>query len=182
MNGLIRITCFLCVLTALPVLGKKESAGEFDIHKVQQAIAENQKKAPTQPSASDPAVQKNQPEPESVAAIISRIVAYLALIILVVLVIFWFVKRSGAVTGSKGGGGVMDVLETLPVGQGRMIVLVRVMDNVLILAQTQQNITMLDKIEGQKAVEMIASTKDGTSIVQFKDVFNNFVNKMKKPS
>ena len=38
----------------------------------------------------------------------------------------------------------------------------------------------LDKIEGNKAVELIASTKGGTSIVQFKDMFNNFMGKIKK--
>lgn len=166
----------------MPVSAADEKVGDFDIRKVHQAIAENQKKPPQKSGANQMNVQQQEQKPESIAAVISRIAAYLSLIILVVLGIFWFVKRTGAASSAKSGGGAMDVLEILPIGQGRTIALVRVMDHVLILAQTQQNITMLDKIEGQKAVEVIASTKDGTSIVQFKDMFNNFVNKMKRSS
>jgi flagellar biogenesis protein FliO len=74
----------------------------------------------------------------------------------------------------------MDILETLPLGQNRSLVMVRVMDSILLLSQTPQTIVLLEKIEGAKAIELISLTKGGTSIVQFKDFFNTFIGKMKK--
>lgn len=74
----------------------------------------------------------------------------------------------------------MDVLEILPFGQNRTITMVRVMDAVYLLGQTPQSIVLLEKIEGQKAIDLIASSKGGSSIVQFKDAFNSFLSKMKK--
>jgi flagellar biogenesis protein FliO len=76
----------------------------------------------------------------------------------------------------------MDTLEVLPLGPNRAIMLVRVMDRVYLLAQTQNSISVLDKVEGDKAVELIASSKGVVSISQFKDVFNSFMGKMKKNS
>jgi hypothetical protein len=49
-----------------------------------------------------------------------------------------------------------------------------------LLSQTQSRIDVLDKVEGEKAVELIASSKGVVSISQFKDVFNSFMGKMKK--
>jgi flagellar biogenesis protein FliO len=56
------------------------------------------------------------------------------------------------------------------------------MDSVLILGQTPQSITLLEKIEGQKAIEAIASVKGQGTIVPFKDMVNSFLGKMKKPA
>ena len=75
----------------------------------------------------------------------------------------------------------MDILEALPLGQNRNVLLVRVTDKVYLLAQTQNQITVLDTITGEKALELISSSKGVVSIMQFKDVFNNFMGKMKKP-
>jgi flagellar biosynthetic protein FliO len=119
---------------------------------------------------------------DSLGTIILRISAYLALIVLVIVLFVWLMRKTGMVGSSRIGGGTMDMLEALPIGQGRTIALVRVLDTVLVLAQSGQQITLLDKIEGQKALEVIASTKGGTSIVQFKEVFNSFFGKMKKSS
>jgi flagellar biogenesis protein FliO len=91
------------------------------------------------------------------------------------------IKRLGLAGGSKIGGGSMDVLEALPVGQNRTIMLVRVRDIVYVLAQTQHQITLLDKVEGDRALEVISSSKGTVSISQFKDVFNDFMGRIKKP-
>jgi hypothetical protein len=40
---------------------------------------------------------------------------------------------------------------------------------------------LLEKIEGQRAIDLIASSKGGSSITQFRDAFNNFIGKIKKP-
>jgi flagellar biogenesis protein FliO len=93
----------------------------------------------------------------------------------------WIVKKVGIAGASRLGTGSMDVLEVLPFGQNRAAVLIRVLDAVYLLGQTPGSIVLLEKIEGQKAIDLIASTKGGTSIVQFKDAFNNFIGKIKKP-
>jgi hypothetical protein len=55
------------------------------------------------------------------------------------------------------------------------------MDTVYLLGQTPTSIVLLEKIEGQKAIDLIASSKGGGgSVMQFKDVFNNFMGKNKK--
>jgi len=75
----------------------------------------------------------------------------------------------------------MDILEALPLGQNKSVLLVRVTDRVYLLAQTQNQIAVLETITGEKAIELISSSKGVVSIMQFKDVFNNFMGKMKKP-
>jgi flagellar biogenesis protein FliO len=74
----------------------------------------------------------------------------------------------------------MDIIETLVTGQGRSIMLVRVTDSVLVVAQTSQNTTLLDKLEGQKALDVITSSRGGANVTQFKDLFGNFLGKIKK--
>jgi flagellar biosynthetic protein FliO len=101
----------------------------------------------------------------------------------VIFAIAWFVRKTGFGNSSKiGGGGSMDILEVLQFGQNRNAILVRVMDTVYLLGQTPTSIVLLEKIEGQKAIDLIASSKGGGAVMQFKDVFNNFMGKMKKPS
>jgi flagellar biogenesis protein FliO len=75
----------------------------------------------------------------------------------------------------------MDILEALPLGQNRNVMLVRVADRVYLLAQTANQISVLDTLTGEKALELISSSKGIVSISQFKDVFNTFMGKMKKP-
>jgi flagellar biosynthetic protein FliO len=112
--------------------------------------------------------------------VILRIAGFLVLIIGLIFGVLWFIRKTGILSPARGAGGAMDVLEVLPLGQNRSIALVRVMDKVLVVTQTQQQISLLDKIEGDKALELVASTKGGTTILKFKDVFNSFFDKMKK--
>ena len=155
----------------------KQDVGGFDINKVREAVEED-RMSPAGDSENVGASQL-RPEPESFGVIIARIVGYLALIIILIVVVFWVLRRTGMIGASRIGGGSMDVLEALALGQGRHVMLVRVTDSVLVLGQTAQQITLLEKVEGEKALELIASTKGGTSIVQFKDMFNSFMGKKK---
>jgi flagellar biogenesis protein FliO len=75
----------------------------------------------------------------------------------------------------------MDIIETLPIGQNRMLLMVRILDEIYLISQTASSITMLDKIGGQKAMDIISSSKGGGTIMHFKDAFNSFMGKMKKP-
>ena len=115
--------------------------------------------------------------------VVLRIIGYLAIIIALIFVVAWFIRKTGLAGSSKvGGGGSMDVLEVVSFGQNRNAMLVRVMDCVYLLGQTSGSIVLLDKIEGQDAIDIIATSKEGTSIVQFKDAFNSFMGKIKKSS
>jgi len=151
--------------------------GKFDINKVRSYSGQYDSLGNYSP------VQNGQAKvSDSYPAIIIRITLYLALIIAVIFVVAWIVRKVGITGTSKiGGGGSMDILEVLPLGQNRNAVLIRVQDTVYLLGQTPNNIILLEKIEGQKAIDLIASSKGGSSIMQFKDAFNNFIGKIKKP-
>jgi flagellar biogenesis protein FliO len=76
----------------------------------------------------------------------------------------------------------MDLLEVLPLAQNRNISMVRIQDSVYILGVQQSSMILIEKIEGQKAIELISSSKGGSSVMQFKDALNTFVGKFKKTS
>lgn len=148
--------------------------GDFDINKVREAVF-------TQSDSTVTDSLQFHKEAESYAAVIFRVMLYLGIVIGVIFTVAWIVKKSGLTGSSKiGGGGAMDVLEILPFGQNRNVVLVRVMDMVYLIGQTPGSMVLIEKIEGQKAIDMIASSKGGSSIMQFKDAFNSFMGKMKK--
>ena len=166
----------------------KEGIGNFDIEKVRRAVIDPNGPAAVDTdrasaaSASAPQTTATKTEKVNLGWLIVRLCFYFALIIGAILFVTWGIKRLGLAGRSKIRGGSMDVLEALPLGQNRNVLLVRVTDKVYLLAQTQNQITVLDTITGEKALELISSSKGVVSIMQFKDVFNNFLGKMKKPS
>ena len=166
----------------------KEGIGNFDIEKVRRAVIDPNGPAAidtdraSAASASAPQTTATKSEKVNLGWLIVRLCFYFALIIGAILFVTWGIKRLGLAGRSKIRGGSMDVLEALPLGQNRNVLLVRVTDKVYLLAQTQNQITVLDTITGEKALELISSSKGVVSIMQFKDVFNNFMGKMKKPS
>jgi flagellar biogenesis protein FliO len=165
------------VVTIVNSQSVRQDIGNFDIAKVRDAVEQEQTALDTAKSQ-----QPAESQAEGWGIVLVRITGYLALVIVLILGVYWILRRSGIVGVSPRSVPVsMDVLETLSMGQGRTIMLVRVMDFVLVLAQTSQNFTLLDKIEGQKALEVISATRGGGSIVQFKDMFSSFLGKMKKP-
>jgi flagellar biosynthetic protein FliO len=158
--------------------------GTFDINKVAQNV-EGRGNAPASDTgasaASAPKVDRITGKTNENWTLVSlRIGLYLILTITAIFLVIWGIKRIGLAGRSKIGGGSMDVLEALPLGQNRAIVLVRVVDKVYLIGQTQNQISVLETIEGQKALELISTTKGVVSMAQFKDVFNNFMGKFKK--
>jgi len=169
---------FFFVMQAV-VAQPRQDIGSFNIDEVRQQLEQQRTAADT--TAARPAVTRQRAEGWGV--IMLRISGYLALVSVLILVVLWVMKKTGvAGTAARSIPASMDVLETLPLGQGRAIVLVRLLDSVLVLAQTAQNVTLVEKLDGQKALEVISSAKGGSSIVQFKDMFNTFMGKMKKPA
>jgi flagellar biogenesis protein FliO len=171
----------LCIVAVVPhITAQNRQTGNFDIRKVQEAIKADSEDSLSRALYASPGDLQSEKTGESYTLVTLRIVGYLVLLSGIIFCGIWFVKKLGLAGTSRIGGGSMDLLEALPVGQNRSLILVRVMNVVYVLAQTPQQVTVLEKIDGDRAVELIASTKGGTSIVQFKEVFNNFLGKIKK--
>ena len=164
----------LCLTALSQAQTLKTGTGDFDISKVREAVE----------GQSDSTISSFSPlqkKAESYSAIIFRIIIYLVVVIVLIFGVAWIMRKTGIAGSSRiGGGGAMDVLEVLPFGQNRNTVLIRVMDTVYLLGQSANSIVLLEKIEGQKAIDLIASTKGGGSVMQFKDAFNSFIGKIKK--
>lgn len=180
------VFCFMLLVPLLSVLtAAPDSSGAdgFDISEVRRAIGQNT----FGPGASDTLPggvvgRQAAAEEESFVLIVLRIIGYLALVLVLIFLIAWGVRKAGLAGGSKMGGGSMDVLEALPLGQNRALLLVRVTDRVYLLGQSQSRIDMLETYESDKALEIISSTKGGVSMTQFKDVFGSFMGKLRKSS
>ncbi len=168
---------FLVSATVMLSAQDRLGTGDFDIGKVRQAVANETYDTSFSTSQTAP-VQRAQ---ENYVLVLLRIMGYLAVVTALIFGVAWFVKKAGLAGASKvGGGGSMDVLEVLSFGQNRNAVLIRVMDTVYLLGQTPGNMVLLEKIEGQKAIDIISSSKGGANIMHFKDAFNSFLGKMKK--
>ena len=118
---------------------------------------------------------------ENYALVLLRIIGYLVVVTAIILAAAWGARRIGVAGVSKvGGGSNMDTIEAIYFGQNRGAVLIRVADTVYLLGHTPESVVLLEKIEGEKAVELIASSKGGSTVMSFKDAFNNFMGKMKR--
>jgi flagellar biosynthetic protein FliO len=118
---------------------------------------------------------------ENYALVLLRIIGYLVVVTAVILAAAWGARKLGVAGVSKvGGGNNMDTIEAIYFGQNRGAVLIRVADTVYLLGHTPENVVLLEKIEGEKAVELIASSRGGAAVMSFKDAFNNFMGKMKR--
>jgi len=177
----IAVAAFVLTAAIAGIGQPKNNIGTFDIEKVRRAMSGGADSIAYDSSAkAASAVSLPVRKSDGMGWVAARICLYLAVVIAAIFLVIWVIKRMGLAGGSKIGGGSMDVLEALPIGQNRAILLVRVRDIVYVLAQTQHQIALLDKVEGQRALDLISSSKGG-SITQFKDVFNTFMGKIKKP-
>ncbi len=172
----IRVSLLLTLITFIfiPVDIIAQEKNGFDLNKVRQAVNDDLKENGS---------ENDNPKNEDInyGFLIFKMIGYVLFLTLIVISIIWGLKKTGffgappTVTVRS-----MDVLESLPLGPNRSIVLVRMMDQVLVLGQTAQSITTLGKIEGQQAVELITAGDSEDTVRNFKDVFGKFVNKMKK--
>ncbi len=169
------IICFMIMtFAASGITGRESDIGGFDISRVRTAAFRGNDTSVE--SSSVPVTHK-----ESAAALLFRIMLYLGVVIVIIAATAWFVKRIG-LKNPHVGGGSMDIVETLPVGQNRNLIMVRVGDEIYFLSQTPTTITLLDKISGQKALDIIASSKGGGTMLHFRDALNNFMGRIKRTS
>ena len=156
----------------------ERSIGKFDINKVRELSADPKSTSPETAAISAGKIKK---ETTNIVFTTLRIIGSLALIIALIFGVSWIIRKSGLTGTSRiGGGGSMDMMEVLPLGQHRNVVMFRVMDTVYLCSQTPSAIALLDKIEGQRAVDLLTSSKGPSTVVKFKDAFNQFVSRIKK--
>lgn len=172
------IFCLTLIPSNIAVAQSKQDIGAFDIEKVRKAVS-NDTGVPALDSPRANAGAQPARTKENWSLVILRITLYLALTIGAIFLVVWLIKRVGLAGRSKMGGGSMDVLEALPLGPNKSIALVRVVDKVYLITQTQNQISVLDTMEGQKAIELISSSKGVVSMAQFKDVLGSFMERFK---
>ncbi|MDR2577429.1 MAG: flagellar biosynthetic protein FliO [Chitinispirillales bacterium] len=166
----------ISLTTAPPAYGQDDDVGAFDIDLVYEDAVRGDDSL-----LADGGPYAFTRQPENYALVIMRITGYLVVITAFIFALAWGVRKVGVAGVAKvSGGNNMDTIETLYFGQNRGAALIRVGDTVYLLGHTPDSIVLLEKIEGEKAIELIAASKGGTSIVNFKDAFNNFMGKMKK--
>lgn len=158
---------------------KNPDLGTFDIEKVRKEAIGNSSDNSNDSLKGSFASQKNVRE-ENLGFLILRLTLYFAITIAAIFLVVWLIKKIGIAGKSKIGGGSMDILEALSLGPNKSIILVRVVDKVYLLGQTQNSINVLEIYEGQKALELISSTKGIVSMSKFKDVLNTFMERFKK--
>lgn len=169
----------LLVLSMAMCTNAQDESGSFDIKKLQQEL-NNTENQGGETGDEQIGPDRTTHAEENLFLLVLRIAGYLAVLTVVIVVVGWLLRRGGLAGSSKIGGGSMDLLEQLPLGQNRSVTLVRVGDSVYVLGQTATNITVLEQIQGEKAVELIASTKGVVSVTKFKDAMNVFLNRLKK--
>jgi flagellar biogenesis protein FliO len=175
----------VCVFIAYPedsVPDKSRGIGNFSIEKVRDLSTDPRALTMVNDSAT-PVKKAVEKGAANYTVIMLRIIGSLVLIIGLIYLVTWLMRKTGLAGGSTrvgGGGGSMDVIEVLPLGQNRNAVLFRVMETVYLCGQTQTNIALIDKIEGQRAVEILTSSKGTSTVVHFKEAVNHFISRMKK--
>ena len=158
--------------------GSSGGIGNFDIDKVYDDVTSGDSSFAQGGVGGSGAYPRRQ---ENYALVLLRIIGYLVVVTVIILAAAWGVRKLGVAGVSKvGGGNNMDTIEAIYFGQNRGAVLIRVADVVYLLGHTPENVVLLEKIEGEKAVELIASSKGGSTVMSFKDAFNNFMGKMKR--
>ena len=169
--------CLVAIAAHNACAQSRPDIGTFDINKVRNAASSDT--ALTADSAAASAVPARAGAKENWSLVILRIALYLGITIVAIFFVVWGIKKAGLAGRSRLGAGSMDVLEALPLGPNKSIALVRVVDKVYLIGQTQTQISVLDTVEGQKAIELISSSKGVVSMSQFKDVFSSFMDRFK---
>ncbi len=132
-----------------------------------------------------------EPLPPSVPDLFSttvRMIVSLIIVLSVILIIYYIVKRfllKG--NGMIGGNRLIKVISTNFIGHKKAITLVEVADEVLVLGISNNNISMLTRLENNRAITNLKgnnnmSDRDGKGTEVFSDQLNRFVSDHEKKS
>ncbi|PSW19535.1 flagellar biosynthetic protein FliO [Photobacterium sanctipauli] len=90
---------------------------------------------------------------------IATTLASLVLVVTVILFLAWLLKRM-KFPGVQSGDASLRILRQLPVGQRERIVLLQVGDEQMLVGVTQQNISLLGKLEQPIAMDEVSGGQD----------------------
>jgi flagellar biosynthetic protein FliO len=95
------------------------------------------------------------PQMDSGAGSIGRVLLGLFLVVVVIGVLYYAMKRTqrGRQPGGRRTSGAIEVLETTPLGPGRNIHLVRVGERIIVLAASEHAIAALHTFEHDEAID-----------------------------
>jgi len=145
--------------------------------RIMQEIRNAQALEDTRASDAIPEVEREEIQQENIFLVLLRIAGILVLIIALLFGGSWVLKKFKLTAGSRGTSGAMEVIDSIPLGQNRALTMVRVDDTVYVLGNTASGITCIDTYQGDKALELISSTRGGVSMMKFKDALDNFLGK-----
>ncbi|MGF1726728.1 flagellar biosynthetic protein FliO [Photobacterium nomapromontoriensis] len=94
---------------------------------------------------------------------IATTLASLMLVLVVIVLLAWLLKRM-KLPGIQGGDSAIRILRQLPVGQRERIVLLQVGDEQMLVGVTQQNISLLGKLD--KSISMDEGQAGGEFALQ----------------
>ncbi|MFH1035766.1 MAG: flagellar biosynthetic protein FliO [Pseudomonadota bacterium] len=92
---------------------------------------------------------------------IVKMLAALALVLAVLVGLYWLIRRFLPNQAPGLGGGAMRVIGRLPLGPKRGLALVEVADRVLLLGLGEQNISLLTTIDDQETIRRLTAGRGG---------------------
>jgi len=90
-----------------------------------------------------------------------RPLSALAFVLLLILGAAWLARRHPRLMGRRRAGGLLEVLETLPLGNRRYLLLLRMGERRGLLAVAGDRVALLDEIPGETFDQTLARTTPG---------------------
>lgn len=101
-------------------------------------------------------------------------VAVLAVVVALILLVAWLLKRVSGKTFSTSGGGLFELVGTMPLGEKRMLALVKAAGKYLLLGMTNEQITLLKELEA-KEVEQLSKQRQQANQGSFQSMLRGFM-------
>jgi flagellar biogenesis protein FliO len=160
-----------------PDTGVAATASDSGIDaKVAAAQAAWDKGSPSAPSTGSPV------SGSSLGGLLLQLFSGLAVLVLSMFALLFLVQRArakkSAVAGN--GAGMIDLLESKPVGPSRQVALVRLHNRVVAVAFSGPSVTLLSEFAGSDAAEIIAESGNGkTSIRDFSATLDTLMDRFR---
>lgn len=170
-----RVTLILCFLFFC-ALYAADDIGGFSIDKVREQRGES-----TLVDDSLAVATGEEEVATSPFILVLRIIGSLAIVTLFIFGIVFGVKKSGFLKKQEvSTAGTFELLERFQTGkQGNALLMVRFNSSVLVLGQTNENISLIKSIEGDEAARIIEDKREGMTVSGFQASLNNFISSMK---
>ncbi len=122
-------------------------------------------------------VANNRTDPEATSWFSVQDLLPLAIVLLLILSLAWIIKRYKPAQAILGGGGVLEIVARLPISTKQTLLLVKIGRQLVLLGQSQDNISMLGSVSDPHEVSMIVgeviSRSPGSLSQEFKETFES---------